>query len=201
MKATQSSLSNIGRFGASVVATLALGASSASALTSVTVPIGGKQIGNGIDLIADSGADRLDRATNYTFTVVGKCYGTPKVTATNPPSSLMDNKVPNPVSFKSLLNSFKSGSGNFLSGSYSNPTGTFPIFAIIHTYKRTITTPVGPASFGAKVVAGVKGKGTPALDGQAYFHITEVNIVPPFPTEIGTLKFTPGSALVITVAP
>jgi hypothetical protein len=193
MKTTHYYSSGIARVGACFVATLCLGVASASALTSVSVPLGGKAFGNGRSIFVNSGTQRLDKALSYTYTVKGTCHGTGAGT-------VMSALAPSSISFKGLLNSFKRGSGSFLTGVFSNPGGKFPISVIEIPYSRSISTDNGPITIDANIVGGVRG-GTGPLNGQAYFNITEVSIVAAFPITIGTLEFDPGAKLVITVNP
>ncbi len=202
MKTTQSYLSNIRRCGACIVATLGLGLTGASALTSVSIPLGGKVIGDGLSINVSSGAKRLDRATAYTYKLVGT------VSCTDPSTSMMAFLVPESIGLKNLLNSFSPGSGNFLSRPLSNPflnpSGDFPITVIQKIYNKEFLTEFGLASISMNFKAGVRsGELHPGRDGQAYLSLTNVNIIPPssFPIPPGTLTFDPGSKLVITVVP
>lgn len=202
MKTKQSYLSGIGRFGACVAVTLGLGLTSASALTSVSVPLGGKVIGNGLTINAASGLKRLDKAKAYTYRLVGT------VSCPDTSTTAMKLLVPEPISLTALLNSFQAGSGNFLQGTYLNPKGTFPIFVFKKVYNEVISTPVGNVSLAANFTAGVRGPLSGTREGQVYVNVSGVSIVPPpFPIPVGTLRFDPpspgkpGARLVISVKP
>ncbi len=196
MKTTQYHTSGIARSGACFVAALCLGVGSALAAPSVTLPLGGVVIANGLNQFRNSGDARLDAATNYTFAFSGKCHGE----GTN---SLMLSLAPSSIGFRDFLNNLKQGSGGFLRGTHANPTGTFPFTVINKPYSYSTTTLLGPASFSAKFEAGVRGgplTGT-TLRGQVYYNITNVSIMPPPGYNSGRLVFEPGAKLVITVAP
>jgi hypothetical protein len=202
MKTTQSCLPNIRRYGVCAVAALGLSLNSATALTSVSIPLGGKVIGNGMSINVNSGKKRLDRATAYTYKFVGT------VSCTDPSTSLMAFLVPEPIGLKKLLNSFSPGSGYFLSKNLNkpllNPSGDFPINVIKKAYNKDVPTEFGFASISMNFKAGVRsGESHPGRDGQAYLSLTNVNIIPPpiIPIPSGTLKFDPGAKLVITVVP
>lgn len=199
---TQSCLSNIRRYGVCSVAALGLSLTGASALTSVSIPLGGKVVGNGLSIYVNSGAKRLDRATAYTYKLVGT------VSCTDPSTTMMAFLVPESIGLKKLLNSFSPGSGNFLSRPLSNPflnpSGDFPITVVKKVYDKDIITEFGFASITMNFKAGVRsGELNPGRDGQAFLSLTNVNIIPPsiFPIPPGTLTFDPGSKLVITVVP
>ena len=196
MKTKQSPLSSIGRIGISVVASLGLGLTSASALTSVSVPLGGKVIGNGLTINASSALKRLDKATAYTYRLVGT------VSCPDTSTTAMSFLVPEPIGLKTLLNSFNTDSGNFLQGTYLNPSGKFPIVVYNQVYNKIVPTSFGNATVSLNLTAGVKGPKSLNREGQVYFKVTNVNIVPPpFPIPVGTLQFDPGSKVVISVKP
>jgi hypothetical protein len=159
----------------------------------VTVPLGGKFFGNGKSIFVNSGTQRLDKALSYTFSLNGTCHG-------RGDNTIMKALVPVSVSFVTLLNTFKPNSGDFLVGTYSNPGGKFPILAIDKFYKRTISTTNGNVTLKASILGGVRG-GNGALNGQAYFTITDVKLTSPSPIPVGLLEFDPGAELVITVDP
>lgn len=193
MKTTLFRPSALTRIAACFAAALCLGVAPLFAAPSVTVPLDGKLFGHGKSIFANSGTARLDKAPSYSFTFKGTCHGRGK-------NTVLLALVPNPISFKGLLNSFKRKSGNFLTGTYNNPGGKFPILAIDHEYSRTITTDNGPVTITATILAGVRG-GTGSLNGQAYFTITDVSITTPSPVAIGLLEFDNNAELVITATP
>ena len=202
MKTKQSYLSGISRFGACVIATLGLSLTSASALTSVSVPLGGKVIGNGLTINATSALRRLDKAKAYTYKLVGT------VSCPDTSTTAMKLLVPEPIKLSTLLNSFQAGSGNFLQGTYLNPKGTFPILVFKEVYNEVIPTDFGNVTVAANFTAGVRGPSNPTREGQVYVNVSGVSIVPPpFPIPVGTLRFDPaspgkpGAKLVISVKP
>lgn len=198
MKTTHIYSSGIARFGALIVTTLGLSLTGASADTSISIPLGGKLIGNGLTIKVDSGRARLDKATAYTYELKGN------VSCPDASTTAMKFLVPTPISLRDLLNQFSDNGGDFLIGTRRNPGGTFPIKFIKKGINETVPTPLGNATVTFKFLAGVQG---PPLDptrrnleGQVYFKLTNVNIVPPpVPVPVGTLKFDPGAELVITV--
>lgn len=210
MKTTQSYLSNIGRYGACIFATLGLSFTAASGATSVTIPlyhVGHNLISNGVNINLNSGLRRLDKATAYTYKVVGN------VSCPDTSTTAMSLLVPNPIPLETLLNNFSAGSGSFLHGTYLNPSGTFPIDVVTKVYNKLVPTSFGNATVNLNFRAGVRGGPLdPAREGQVFFTITKVNFVPPpFPIPVGTLQFDPpvnvggkmvgGAKLIISVKP
>ena len=197
MKTNQFQTPGIARSGACFIAALCLSAGAALADHSVTVDLSGVRVDNGIDFFRTSGTARLDPATSYTYVVSGSCHGTVN-------NSLMSAIAPTSISFRNLLNTFKPNSGGFLSGTYANPGGKFPITLNKHLYRCNAMSPLGPVSISVTFTGGVFGGSLTApssLRGQVYYKVTGTSIVPPGPLTIGALVFNPGAKLVVTAVP
>lgn len=196
MKTSLFHTSGIARSGAYLIAALTLGVGSVLADHSVTLDLSGQRIINGLQLYADSGVVRLDPATSYTYAVTATCHGTSK-------NAMMTEVAPISISFRKLLSTFKQGSGGFLSGTFANPSGKFPITVMNKSYSQPVVTLKGLGSFSATFVAGVYGGPISATSriGQVHFKIYNISIVAPLGGLPGTLTFDPGSKLVITAVP
>ena len=190
---------SIARSGAYFITALCLSVSSALADRSVTVDLSGKRIANGKICYADSGEATLDPARSYTYAVTGN------VVSVGREYTLSRILAPRPISLTDLLNRIRPTSGNFLSGTNSNPFGLFPIKLVNKTYNEMMTTNIA-VELSAKFEIGISAGNLfipSSPRGQVQCKISEVNMsmgvmsfYPP-----GALKFAPGSKLVVTAAP
>lgn len=188
MKTTLHAPSGIARTGAIITAILGFAAVTAFARTTVNLKIGGKgfEFGQGVELKASSGSQRLIPSQSFTYRIVGTCTGTGALARAFPAKT--------PIS--TFLNLLKPGNGALVAGTYPNPSGKLGFTVINQTFTGTRKiNKFGDVTLSAKVVAGTR------TNGEVYLEVTQVKVTSANKAPLGTIQFDRGAKFIVDIAP
>jgi hypothetical protein len=174
-----------------LVATLGLVAATATLaapLGQVSVSLFGEVLTSGQDIEVDSGTRRIEAAQRYTYQLKGTCQGT----------GLLAGPFPAGTSIAEFLETIKPGASKILKGKVRNDDGNLDTEVILFE-KKFSGAGVFPGI--GSVDMGVTLNGTIQPDGQCVVSVSGVKFESIPPLDLGTVKFLPGSKLVISAAP
>ena len=172
-----------GRFARAALLTLlacGLSAAAANAAQVVTVPLAGKEFGNGVNAHGES-TGQLNASKAYFYRIVGSCQGTGPLAEAIPPGTKLSQ----------LLNDISAGAAANLAGTKENPAGTLP-FGVLN---KTVSGQKDGLSFTMTFSLYVSGT------GKVTFDVKDVSVTGfgwPIP---GTVLLEDGAKAIVGVAP
>lgn len=174
-----------------VVAALGLVAATATLaapLGQVSVSLFGETLTSGQDIDVNSGTRRIEAAKRYTYQLKGTCQGT----------GLLAGPFPSGTSIEQFLETIKPRASKILKGKVGNDDGNLDTEVIL--FEKEFT---GAGTFPGigNVEMAVTLHGTIQPDGQCVVSVSGVKFESTPSQDLGTVKFLPGSKLVISAAP
>lgn len=170
-----------------VALSLGLSAAAANAATTVTVPLGTQEFGNGKEIHAVS-TGKVDPSHSYVFQIGGLCQGTP-------PGSPLAAAVPPDTKISALVNEVQPGAAATLTGIKSNATGTLPFEILNKVYDGDVSIQGIPGHFHFVLEVKIDAAGIVSFD------VTQVSITAFGNAVPGTIQFQPGAKVIVGVTP
>lgn len=165
-----------------------LASTSLSEARKVSVYLTSQRFGNGESINATSGTRKIPAATEYTYDLNAKIRGQ---------SGKPIEKIVKPGTDIATFVEFVSpGGSSFLTGNFSNPSGTLPVTLINKKFAGTKNVKgLGTVKFSFVV------EGKILADGQCVMNVTNVKIVSTPKVKLGSVIFTKGSTLDVSTVP
>lgn len=162
----------------SVMAAAGLIAWDAAAATSVSIPLTGLRIANGVNQSRTSSPNTIDTAYRYR-------YDFSDDTMVRGSGVVLGALFPNPTPLADVIEQFQPGGSAALHGAGNNPSGEHPIMLANQNFSSTQVLLGIEVTFGMTLSAGI------TADHYATFSLTNVVLTPSI--LVGSLTFTSGS--------
>jgi hypothetical protein len=163
-------------------------ASAADQASEIPISISGKSFGAGLTISVTNAKRYAWPSLSYTYDLKAKCKGDP--------GTALGTLVKPGTTLAAFLESISKGSSKKLKGTVSNPTGTLPFTLMNRTFKgkRTIAG-IGVVNISLDVIARIDAS------GKCFLEVKNVKMKSTPKQKLGSIKFLPGSRLLITVPP
>ena len=163
-------------------------ASAADQASEIPISISGKSFGPGMTISATNAKRYAWPSLSYNYELKAKCKGDP--------GTPLGKLVKPGTSLAAFLESISKGSSKSLKGTVSNPTGQLPFTLMNKTFKGKRTIPgIGVVNISLNVIGRIDAA------GKCFLEVKNVKMSSSPKQKLGSIKFLPGSQLLITVPP
>ena len=161
----------------------------------VGIFVSGEQFGPGKEIHRDSGAKRIVAASQYTYSLSGKCTG-------QPGTALYKAFGAKGTSLDKIVEELKAGSSSRLAGSFDNTSGNLPATVINETISGTKTIAgIGKVKISFTITGKIDSEGKCFVDVTKVTFKSTPKLTPAQRKALGTIKFMAGSKLQLSATP